>query len=53
MSTKKEKIYQFDILLFLLIMLGELSKTYIISTLGNLTMLNNFIQIPLYLGLFS
>ncbi len=52
MSTKKEKIYQFDILLFLLIMLGELSKTYIISTLGNLTMLNNFIQIPLYLGLF-
>lgn len=51
MAVENKRFYLFDVLLFLLIILGELPKAYVLANSENLTFVANLIQIPLYLGL--
>ena len=51
MSKKIGRVYLFELLLFLLVILGELPKIYVLYDLEILVHITNFIQFPLYVGL--
>lgn len=50
-ASHNAKIQLVDLLIFLLVFLGEIPRIYVFSNMAALSTVINFLQIPAYLGL--